>query len=180
MSPTAPTANNAPPSIIESSTEKSTENNDNNNNDQTDYYNDDDDDDEIHHADAPLLVWDGTQYQLDYNHNYRSLFVRDGTTHTDILYDDDDDDDDYDKYGTAYDYAYGDSFNMNDLSVRLQFKKYLQTVQAIYWYHDKAPHKQAKPQALLQQKHPSKHTTMKHTHTKIQHCTCMIRYNCCF
>ena len=80
------------------------------------------------------LVFFAVQYQLDYNHNYRSLFVRDGTTHTNIVYDDDDNDDydDYDEYGTAYDYAYGDSFNMNDLSVRLQFKKYLQTVQAIY------------------------------------------------
>ena len=38
---------------------------------------------------APLLVWDGTQYQLDYTHNHRpSVSVWDGTTHTDIVYDD--------------------------------------------------------------------------------------------
>ena len=46
-----------------------------------------------------------------------------GTTLTDIVYDDDDDD--YDGR-TDYDYAYGESFNMNDPSVRLQFKKCLQ------------------------------------------------------
>ena len=26
-------------------------------------------------ADVPLLVWDGTQYQLDYNHNHRPISV---------------------------------------------------------------------------------------------------------
>ena len=55
------------------------------------------------HADAPLLVWDGTQYQLDYNHNHRPISVWDGTTHTDIVYGDD-----YDCH-TDYDYAYSDS-----------------------------------------------------------------------
>ena len=66
------------------------------------------------HDGVPILVfvWDGTQYQLDYNHNHRPISVWDGTTHTDIVYDNNDDDDtnnyayDYDKYGTVYDYAY--------------------------------------------------------------------------
>ena len=54
------------------------------------------------------------------------LFGMEPHTHTDIVYDDEDDDDtnnayDYDKYGTVYDYTYGDSFNMNDPSVRSQF-----------------------------------------------------------
>ena len=87
-------------------------------------------------ADVPLLVWDGTQYQLDYNHNHRPISVQDGTTHTNIVYDDNDDDatndytyDDYDECGYTYDYAYGDFSNMNNPSVRLQFKKCLQTVQ---------------------------------------------------
>ena len=60
-------------------------------------------------------MWDGTKYQLDYNYNHRPIYVWDGTTYTDIVYDDDDDDDDddatnygydaYDEYGTDYDYA---------------------------------------------------------------------------
>ena len=57
-------------------------------------------------------------------------------THTNIVYDDDNDDatndytyDDYDECGYTYDYAYGDFSNMNNPSVRLQFKKCLQTVQ---------------------------------------------------
>ena len=84
-----------------------------------------------------------------------------------------DDDDDYDGR-TDYDYAYGDSFNMNDPSVQLQFEKCLQTVQ-----FDNAMKKytQALSQPSSQQPHPSKntmelnhanpppskHTTMKHT-----------------
>ena len=52
-----------------------------------------------------------TQYQLDYNHDHRPISVWDGTTHTDITYDDND------EYRTHFDYAYGDSFNMNDPSV---------------------------------------------------------------
>ena len=72
---------------------------------------------------TPLLVWDGTQYQLDYNHNHRSISVWDRTTHTNIVYEEDDDDDtddadytydDYEKCSAAYDYAYADSLNMND------------------------------------------------------------------
>jgi hypothetical protein len=72
---------------------------------------------------APLLVWDGPQYQLDYNHNHRPISTWNGTTHTDIVYDDD-----YD-CRTDYDYADGDSLNMNDPSVRLQFTQCLKTVQ---------------------------------------------------
>ena len=63
-------------------------------------------------------------------------------------------------------YANGDSFNMNDPSIRLKFEKFLQM-----------KHTQAIPQAKPQQTHPSKnttelthedpppikHTTMKHT-----------------
>ena len=47
------------------------------------------------------------QYQLNYNHNHRPISVWDGTTHTDIVYNDDDDidDDDDDDYT---DYAYDD------------------------------------------------------------------------
>ena len=44
---------------------------------------------------------DGTQYQLDYNHNHRLVSVWDGTTHTDIVYEDDDDD-----YHGTNDYAH--------------------------------------------------------------------------
>ena len=72
---------------------------------------------------APLLVWDGTQYQLDYSHNHRPISTWDGTTHTDIVYDDDDD------YNGTNDYAYGDPFNMNDSSNQLQFTQCLKTVQ---------------------------------------------------
>ena len=72
-----------------------------------------------------------------------------GTMHTDIVYDDDDN---YDGR-TDYDYAYGDSLNMNDPSVRVQFEKCLRAVQAT---------PQAAPQATTTS--PSKHTTMKHTH----------------
>ena len=89
---------------------------------------------ETYHAEVLLLIWDGTQYQLNYNHNHHSISVWDGTTHTDIVYDNNDDAtdyeyNDYDKCGATYDYAYGDSFNMNDPSIRLQFKKCLQVVQ---------------------------------------------------
>ena len=107
---------------------------------------------------APLLVWDGTQYQLDYNHNHRPISTWDGTTHTDIVYDDDDDD-----YNGTNDYAYGDPLTMNDSSNQLQFtqchktvqfQKSLQAVQHI----DTAKHTQAVPQ----------HTTMKNTHKDSQ------------
>ena len=50
--------------------------------------------------------------------------------HIPALYDDECDDYD-DEYGTDYDYAYGDSFNMNDPSVRLQFQNCLQAAQHI-------------------------------------------------
>ena len=109
---------------------------------------------------APLLVWDGTQYQLDYNDDHRPISTWDGTTHTDIMYDDDDD------YNGTNDYAYGDPFNMNDSSNQLQliqclktvqFQKRIQAVQHI----DNAKHTQAVPQ---HDPPPSKHTTMKHTH----------------
>ena len=105
--PTAPTAINTSPSLIESYTDKPTDptNNDNNNNNirrakpartkQSAY--------RTVIPKVPLLVWDGTQYQLDYNHNHRPISTWNGTTHTDIVYDDD-----YDCC-TDYDYAYGDS-----------------------------------------------------------------------
>ena len=117
-------------------------------------------------------IWDDTQYQLNYNHNHHSISVWDGTTHADIVYDNNDDatdyeyNDYYDKCGATYDYAYGDSYNMNDPSIRLQFKKCLQVVQDhndnMKKYIKTVP--QAVPQATTQQKHLSKHTTMKHTH----------------
>jgi hypothetical protein len=80
-----PNATNALPSFIKSTTDTPTApmNTDNNNNDPPN--DDDDDDDETHHADVPLLVWDGTKYQLDYNHNHRPIYVWDGTTYTDIV-----------------------------------------------------------------------------------------------
>ena len=63
-----PNTTTALPSLIESPTDKSTDTTkNNNNNDQTDDSDDNDNnDDNIHHAYALLLVWDGTQYQLDY------------------------------------------------------------------------------------------------------------------
>ena len=68
-----------------------------------------------------------------------------------------DDDDDYDGR-TDYDYAYGDSFNMNDPSVRLQFQKCLRAA-----HHIDTTTKHT--QAILQHADPppSKHTTKKHT-----------------
>ena len=138
-------ATDALPSSIESTTDTPTTpmNTNNNNNDLPNDVNNEDDcpqwkKEQEHkstqasfHDGVPILVfvWDGTQYQLDYNQNHRPISVWDGTTHTDIVYDNDDDDDDdtnnyaydYDKYGTVYDYTYGDSFNMNDPSVRSQF-----------------------------------------------------------
>ena len=81
------------------------------------------------------------------------------TTHTNIVYDDDDDD--YDGR-TDDDYAYGDSFNMNDPSVQLQFEKCPQTVQ---FQKRLQATSQATPQASPQQKQPRKHTTTTtHTH----------------
>ena len=54
----------------------------------------------IIYTELPLLVWDSTQYQLDYNHNHRPISVWDGSTHTGIVYDDeyDDYDDEYGRY----------------------------------------------------------------------------------
>ena len=94
------------------------------------------------------------------------------------MYDDDDDDDDDDnKYGcTNYEYAYGDSFNMNDPSVRLQFKSCLQTYRNRKERID--THKkytQATPKASSQQKHPSKNT-----HKTCHHPTSTICHNYCF
>ena len=135
ISPTAPTANatdTTSPSLLESLTDKSTDTDtDNNNNNikrrttpartkQTAYRR------KPTHTvvpQAPLLVWDGTQYQLDYNDDHRPISTWDGTTHTDIVYDDDDD------YNGTNDYAYGDPFNMNDPSNQLQFTQRLKTVQ---------------------------------------------------
>ena len=136
--PTASTANNTSPSLIETPTAPMNTDNNNNNNKRrrpaparTNR--------SAHRGfktktkpthtvvpTAPLLVWDGTQYQLDYNHDHRPISTWDGTTHTDIVYDDDDDDDDYN--GTN-DYAYGDPFNMSDSSNQLQFTQCLKTVQ---------------------------------------------------
>ena len=103
------------------------------------------------------------QYQLNYNHNHRPISVWDGTTHTDIVYNDDDDIDDdytdyayddYDQCGATYDYAYGDSFNMNDPSAQTQFQKCLQIVQF-----------QNRFQAAQHiDTTTTKHTTMKHIH----------------
>ena len=80
----------------------------------------------------------------------RPISTWNGTTHTDIVYDDDDN---YDGR-TDYDYAYGDSFNMNDPSVRVQFKKCLRAVQA---HNDTTELTHVDPP-------PIKQTTMKHTH----------------
>jgi hypothetical protein len=110
---------------------------------------------------APLLVWDGTQYQVDYNHNHRPISTWDGTTHTDIVYDDDED------YNGTNDYAYGYPFNMNDSSNQLQFTQSLKTVQfrrylqAVQHIDTATKHTQAVPQ----QKQPSKHTPTTPTHT---------------
>ena len=149
--PTAPTANDTSPSSIESSTDNPTAKNCKNKSYNIENERPDDDDDcspsqdmlPVLQQNTPrwkqevpspflsfLLKGGRKEYQLDYNHNHRSTSVWDGTTHTDIVYDDDNDDTndayDYDKYGTVYDYAYGDSFNMNDPSVRSQFQKYSQ------------------------------------------------------
>ena len=90
ISPTATTATDTSPSLIESPTDKSTDPID-------------DPSDKV-----PLRVWNGTQYQFDYNHNHCSICVWDGTTHTNIVYEDDDNDDDanytyddYDKCGAT-------------------------------------------------------------------------------
>ena len=104
ISPTAPTANNTSPSLIESSTDKrtapmNTDNNNNNNNRQcttparTKRSVDRRSQKPTHTVvpKAPLLVWDGTQYQLNYNHDHRPISTWDGTTHTDIVYEDDED-----------------------------------------------------------------------------------------
>ena len=88
--------------------------------------------------------------------NARPISTWNGTTHTDIIYDDDDD---YDYDGcTDYDYAYGDSFNMNDPSVQLQFQKCLRAAHHIdtTTKHTQAVSQHADPP-------PSKHTMTKHT-----------------
>ena len=114
---------------------------------------------------APLLVWDGTQYQLDYNHDHRPISTWDGTTHTDIVYDGDED------YNGTNDYAYGDPFNMNDSSNQLQLTQCLKTVQfrkqlQATNHATNQTTSQATPQATPQttpHKNQSKQTTMKHT-----------------
>ena len=94
--------------------------------------------------------------------NHRPISTWNGSTHTDIVYDDDDD---YDGR-TAYDYAYGDPFNMNDPSVRLQFEKCLQhRLQAAQYIDTMPTHTHTTPQATPNENH-SKHTTMKHTYTQ--------------
>ena len=136
ISPTAPTtadANNTSPSLIETPTAPMNTDNNNNNNlrrttptrtKQSAYRGSKTKPTHTAVPNAPLLVWDGTQYQLDYTHNHRRpIYTWNGTTHTDIVYDDD-----YDCH-TDYDYADGDSLNMNDPSVRLQFTQCLKTVQ---------------------------------------------------
>ena len=106
--------------------------------------------------DTPLLVWNGTQYRLDYTHNHRpSISVWDGTTHTDIVYDDD-----YD-CRTDSDYAYGDSSNMNDPSVQLQFVKCLQAVHI----DTQVPQATSQTTKTTQSKQTTTTTTHTHTHT---------------
>ena len=105
---------------------------------------------------APLLVWDGTQYQLDYSHDHRPISTWDGTTHTDIVYDNDDD------YNGTNDYAYGDPFNMYDLSNQLQFTQCLKTVQFNNYLQNAHHIDTATTNATTTT--PSKHTTMKETH----------------
>ena len=176
--PTAPTANNTPPSFIESFPDTrpapmNTDNNNNNNRRRTapartkqSVYRGSRNPTHTVVPKAPLLVWDGTQYQLDYNHDHRPIYVWDGTTHTDIVYADDED------YNVTNDYAHGDPFNMNDSSNQLQFIQCLHTVQ----FQNRL---QAIPQTKLQDAIPqaipqatttntSKHTTMKNTHTDPQ------------
>ena len=148
------------PSLIESTTDTPTapmnfENNNNTNNDPS-TTNTRSDTHASLHADVPLLVWDGTQYQLDYNHNHRPISTWNGTTHTDIVYDDD-------ECHTDYDYADGDSLNMNDPSVRLQFTQCLKTVQFNNYLQD-AHHIDTAPTNTTTTTTPSKNTTMKHTH----------------
>ena len=151
---------NTLPSLIESTTDTPTapmnfENNNNNDPSTTNTRSD------IHasfHTDVPLLVWDGTQYQLDYNHNHRPISTWDGTTHTDIVYDDDDD------YNGTNDYAYGDPFNMNDSSNQLQFTQCLKTVQ---FQKRLQATQQAAPQATTT--NTSKHATIKPTNNDPPH-----------
>ena len=120
-----------------------------------------------HSHKKPITLKHSSLYEMAHS-------INSGTTHTDIVYDDNGDD--YDKYGTVYDYAYDDSFNINDPSLWLQFQKCLQAVQ----HHNDTVKKytQATPEAPPQQPHPrknttelthaglppSKHTMSKHTH----------------
>ena len=169
ISLTAPTvnANNTSHSLIKSPTDKSTNltNTDNTNINPT-----------IHPHDCPRWQQEHKQLQAMFPQLVtvhvavpspipiyaRPIPTWNGTTpHTDIVYDDDDDYDDR----TDYDYAYGDTFNMNDPSVQLQFEKCLQTVQ--FQNCLQATHR-ATPKAPSQQ-HKSKHTTMKQTTMKHTH-----------
>ena len=123
ISPTATTANNTSPSLIESSTDKRTIQRTTAARTKQSAYRGFRKPTHTVVPKAPLLVWYGTQYQLDYNHDHRPISAWDGTTRTNIVYDDDDD------YNGTNDYAYGDPFNMNDSSNQLQFTQCLKTVQ---------------------------------------------------
>ena len=97
--------------------------------------------------------------------NNRPISTWNGTTHTDIVYDDDDN---YDGR-TDYDYAYGDSFNMNDPSARVQFEQCLHNRLLAAHHIDTATTNTQVPQATPQTTpyvNQSKHatTTMKETH----------------
>ena len=87
------------PSLIESPTDKSTKSTDTTDTNNNDLPNNNNAicatptrSKQISPANAPLPIWDGTQCQLDYNHNHnqRLLWTWNGTTHTDVVYDDDD------------------------------------------------------------------------------------------
>ena len=104
------------------------------------------------------------QYQLDYNNNHRPISTWNGTTHTDIVYDD------Y-EYGSTDDYAYGDSCNMNDPSVRQQFTQCLKTVQFNNYLQADHIDTTMKHTQAVPDENQSKHattTTMKETHNDPQ------------
>ena len=123
-SPTVPTINSTSPSLIESSTDKSIQRTATARRKQSAYRGFKTKPTHTVVPKAPLLVWDGTQYQLDYKLDHRPISTCDGTTYTDIVYDDNDD-----YNGSTNDYTYGDPFNMNDSSNQLQFTQCLKTVQ---------------------------------------------------
>ena len=179
ISPTAPTANanTTPPSSIESPTDKSTDTTDHDNDRRptTDTRSDDflhSNNTHIHPHDCPRWQQEHKQLQAMFpqfftNHvtapsPIRPISTWNGTTHTDIVYDDDDDFDGR----TDYDYAYGDSLNMNDPSVRFQFEKCLQhRLQATQYIDTMPKHTHATPQTTSyanQSKHATT-TTMKET-----------------